>query len=253
MNTRVKLKTISVIGTCLAMLSFPFGVFACQCAIPSICLAYSRANKVFAGKILSTVVDENDGKVLKDHILKFKVLQNLKGEVGTIETIKIMQDSCVERSIEVGDELLVFADSAGVVGLCNRTSKLDTKGSDFIYALNSLNVPSNFSISGSILGLTADELKDVTVNITSKSVDAYPRLDEQGLFKFDTTNRDSYTVRILIPFNAYIETESSPFGYEVEADRIHGRTVAKYKVQFRANSCDEREIKVARVRPSMPN
>ena len=42
--------------------------FACECNIPSICVAYSRAKKVFVGKLEKVVKDElNSRNTIKAH------------------------------------------------------------------------------------------------------------------------------------------------------------------------------------------
>jgi hypothetical protein len=219
---------------------------ACSCSIPPPCVAYSHADAVFIGKLQKLVDDENSMDIIYAH---FEVEKIFKGTVSKVEVIKLMQGNC-GATFKEGEKYFVYKDNSGYIRPCNRTHKfsetLSKENEDFIYAANLTEASPVFIIGGRIELLSEEERKNAKVFVGNGKNKRELKVDNYGAFGLKVTKKGTYNVKIVLPFDAAIEVTSGDVGYDVEVDRSQNQTTILYKVEFKSNSCDDREIKFAK-------
>jgi hypothetical protein len=221
-------------------------VALCSCSIPAPCVAYSRADAVFIGKLQKLVDDEN---LIDATYAYFEVEKIFKGKVGKVEVVKLIQGDC-GATFKEGEKYFVYKDNSGYIRPCNRTHKfsevLSKENDDFIYASSLTAANPTFTISGKIELLSESEKKNVKVLIEDGKSKYEPEIDAYGAFSQKVTKKRIYDVKIMLPFDAAIEVTSGDVGYDVKVSRSENQTIISYKVEFKPNSCEDREIKFAK-------
>lgn len=235
MEIRLFSNLFVLVSLLLILFLQPNTIFACASDFPSPCVAYSRANAVFIGKL------QKLEEVEEATLAHFEVEKVFKGKVSKLEIIKFIIGNC-GRTFRVGEKYFVYKEHSNYDSSCNRTHPLSETSSDYMY-INSLSEKNPIFTTGAVIrGLTEDEVRNVKVTIENKQRKYEPSINENGRFRLKITNTGTYTVKIEFPFKAIVEVTSGDIGYDIESFDSENKTTILYKVEFKANSCDEREI-----------
>ena len=231
----------------LAFCWFPATVIACNCTLPSACVAYSNAEVVFVGRIVD-VRDHPSESVLENKVVRFAVEQRFKGTVAAEEVVTFMRDYCAERTLLPGEKYLVYMDKSNFVGFCNKTYLVAEKSPDLVY-LNGISSDNPiFTIRGFLPGLSAQELNAFRVVIKHGRNQITRRLDREGRFEAVVRKWGAYKVNLDFPFEVgLVEMTSGMIGYDVQTRFSKNRTVASYDVEAVPNHCDDGTVQFTRV------
>lgn len=226
-------------------LYLPNFALACNCSIPPPCVAYTRADAVFIGKLQKIVEETNNDSSINTTYAYFNVERIFKGKVEKVEVIELRQGNC-GTTFRVGEKYFVYRESPAIIRACTRTGLFledsPKDDEDFIYASSLSETNPIFNIGGEIPGLNEEEKKAAKVFIKNGEKTYQPLIDIYGTFDFKTAEKGTYNVKIVLPFEAHVEVTSGDVGYIVESIRSEGETTVSYSVKFKPNSCDNREI-----------
>jgi hypothetical protein len=221
-------------------------VIACECNLPQICVAYSRAKKVFIGKLVK--VEENE--LLSRNIVKvhFSVEKTYKGETQKVEIVTFKNSDCLIIKFKEGEKYFVYAENANFNTYCNRTTYLSSAKKE-IEHVNSLakNKPI-FNIKGVIARgdtISDDELRKIEIFVTIRNKKNKVILNEGGMFNYTVTKKGLYKINILVPFDSRITTMNDlPVFGDVRVITTSDSTLISYNLEFKPNECDFREIQI---------
>lgn len=211
---------------------------ACSCRIPSACVAFSRAERVFVGRV--EYVTDGSGSV--SEVVYFKVIRRFKGKDLKSETVSFVQDNCVDRELVVGKEYFVYADRLGIAQMCNRTHLLDSNSEDHQFASNIDSQSPRFLIGGNLISTDTKLLSKVKVEIIEKGHSRRLHLDRSNKFSAIATEPGRYEIRLYLPIETFVEMSAYPEFFEPEISDTSAGLVAKYFVDFKPNECDDRLI-----------
>jgi hypothetical protein len=179
--------------------------------------------------------------------VQFEVRKAYKGAAGRVKSIAFLYDSCAEREFEIGQEYLVYADSEGKVGWCNRSSPLKGNERDQGELAKMSADPKLFSVFGY---LWADPTKpgeasfDVSIS-DGERWSAIP-LSEHLSFAAQYRKPASLTVRVTAPYRASFELSEWPTFWEPDVKDTQSGSVLTYKLDYVAGTCATRRIQVSR-------
>lgn len=236
----------NIIFAILLGLVLPITSFACQCEIPSVCLAYSRAKKVFIGKLEKIVETQNDHKNLI--VAYFRVEKTFKGKRTNQENVTFKISECDLIKFQVGEKYFVYVDDSGINTYCNRTGNLADAKNELDY-VNNLSIKHPiFTISGYIpkTDTASDSFeKGIKLIIRHGKKKTDVLIDKNGLFSFTARKKGIYEVAIQAPFdsNVTVRNDISYFGENViKVTNSLNKTLVKYRLEFKPNECDFKEF-----------
>lgn len=239
-------RTFVVITLLMESLSLPDISSACSCSLPSVCRAYSQAAAVFIGR-LEDIRDTDPDKSttpFRPKTGRFSVERVFKGAVSNEMLITFEPDSCIDRQFTIGRKYFIYTDTSNTVQQCNRTLLYDEKSPDYLYASNLVAKRPILMIRGRIIGLDATDLRTVKVLITGIKKRFELNVDGEGIFSLTVRERGAYNVELNLPRAGAVEATSGDIGYDVQTMNSETRTVVRYEVEFRPNSCDDRQLSV---------
>ncbi len=244
LNGRMKMQNLSlnklsIIGLLILQFVLFKAIMASECIISFPCVAYSRAEAVFIGKLQKVIKDKDEpDKIVYAY---FEVEKVFKGKVRSIEEVKFSTENC-KRIFVVGDKYFVYKDNSKYNNEFNRTHPFYEESSDFIYANSLSETNPTFTISGKIEGISENEINSTTVVIEEGQNKYTPIVNKEGEFSFVVGKKAIYHIKIILPFDAKVWVTSGNIGYDVEVKNYVNQTVIKYDLEFKSNSCDIREI-----------
>lgn len=227
------------------MVALSIQVFACQCPttwpVPS-CVAYWRAERVF----IATVGKIDKARYSSDYsfAITFNVEQTFKGESTKNIDVYFIGGDCA-LPVKVGERYLVYADHNSQTNSlelqpCGNTIPLASAKHDLDY-IHSLGKASQESISGFLLGLAEEDMKDVKIAIEGPGGVQWSHLNKIGYYNFENVGSGSFSIRIYLPFQVI-----APAGQDLKImPDVQGMN-ASYSINLEENRCDHREIYLKR-------
>jgi hypothetical protein len=188
------------------------------------------------------------GTVFQNKTARFSVEQVFKGRVADNEVITFMKDYCNDRPLVVGEKYFVYREKSNFVRVCNRTAIFNENSPDFLYARSISAQNPIFTIRGYIPGLEENDRRAARVVITNGTNEFRPKIDHQGRFELTVEKEGLYKIALSLPFKAVAEVTSGQIGYDANTTPSENRTTVSYDVEFSPNSCDEREVRFAKVK-----
>lgn len=118
----------------LTFLTFTtFHTFACKCKVTKFQEGYSNSDLIFVGQVVSIkdykVSCQDD--ICTDYLVVFKITKTLKGKSDNVKIHTFKDSGGCGYPFRSNQEYLIYANSSGEysyrVGLCSRTSKLESE------------------------------------------------------------------------------------------------------------------------------
>ena len=242
----MKYKKITFVLTVLSIVLFPFNkILACDCGAIPVCEAYSKAEKIFTGK-LEKVVEDKTASIytIQAH---FSVNKTFKGKTDKIEIVTFRLGDCQWIDFNNGEEYFVYAEDSNVNSYCNRTALLSNAKPDVDYAAAISESSPIFSITGQIYPFeqfSKNDREKLSLFVKSKKASNKVEIDKNGFFSFAVKANQTFEVNLLLPFEADISfvqnREPPPF----RLSNSGSQTKLQYDLQFKPNDCDFRVISV---------
>lgn len=244
----MKYRKITRVFTALSFVLLSFRkTLACQCEPIPICEAYSKAKKVFTGKLNKVIEDKTAPYyTVQAH---FSVNKTFKGKTDKIEIVTFELGDCQWIDFKDGEEYFVYAEDLNINTYCNRTVILSNAKPDLEYANTISESSPIFSITGQIYPyeqLSINDLKKIKLFIKSKGGRKEVKIDKNGFFNFVARKKQTYEVNLLLPFKADISfmQDKEPPPNKVSKSTLS--TKVQYDLQFKPNDCDFRIISIAK-------
>ncbi len=246
MKNKYQVKTNFIVVITL-LFFFNTKIFACYCEYPSVCEAYSKAKKVFVGKLEKVVKDEKASYYTIDAY--FSVEKTYKGKTEDAEIIKFKLGDCSDLKLIVGEKYFVYAENSNINSYCNRTNLLSGAKLDLEFIGKISQTKPVFTIRGYISQYNQLPQKEITpkkdtknFKITIKNGKKFYKVvvDKYGGFNFILKKEGVYHVVIQLPFLAEIEADNdSARNHEsVKITSTKTKTRIEYDAVFKANECD---------------
>lgn len=220
----------------LVLMFSPNVVFGCECSIPTVCQAFTRAEGVFIGKVTS--VKNVESTVISRVLVTFEVEKIYKGESRTSEAVEFEVSDCFPVSFAVGERYFVYKDPARDKFVCNRTDTVANSAAEIEYADKIASNNDLRTIGGFIHGLSDEELKLASVIIESGNERHDVKIDQHGAFTFSSDSGSDQIVRISLPFDSNVHIKDLLGIYP-----FSGRTI-EYDLKLGPGECSYREINV---------
>lgn len=242
MKTKLLIKNFFVL---LIFLYFTtINILACDCKVTEICSAYSRAEKVFVGKVKKVEYSN----IVKVH---FSVIKTYKGKTQKTEIVGFKDGGCLSIKFIEGREYFVYQDNSNSKKLCNRTTDLSSAKKEVEYAQSLSKTRLSYSIKGFISTggeVSQDELKNTQIFISYGKTKKRVEIDKDGFFNYVVRKRGVYKVSILFPFptEVVIENNGKVFENYIKTVNPNLSTLIIYNLQFQPNECDFRTVGVIR-------
>lgn len=244
----MKYRKITRVFTALSFVLLSFSkILACQCEPIPICEAYSKAKKVFTGKLEKVTEDKTAPYyTVQAH---FSVNKTFKGKTDKIEIVTFELGDCQWIDFKDGEEYFVYAEDSNINTYCNRTIILSKAMPDLEYANTISESSPIFSITGQIYPyeqMSVSDLKKTKLFIKSKDSKKEVKIDENGFFNFVARKKETYKVILSLPFKAdvtFMQYDDPP------PNKISNSTLqtkVQYDLQFKPNDCDFRVISIAK-------
>lgn len=225
---------IFLLAIAISQFASPY-IYACQCDIPDVCQAYTRADKVFVGKLIK--IEDYDG--LSTYAVKafFEVSETFKGTTDKIQPVVFSIGSC-ERKFVTGLKYFVYAEPPDKLNVvCNLTQTFSESSYSYKYAKSLSDSDPVYNMNGVIDGLSEEERKKIKITVEQNNKIFPIKLDEDSTYNFVTRNKSDINVKIEFPFSGEFET--------LLLEKIHefseGNKI-EYSLKFRPNECDSRAI-----------
>jgi hypothetical protein len=222
----------------LLILLSTMAAFGCNPAVPTVCQAYTRAEAVFVGTLLS--VDEVPRLSPPRVEAKFTVNKIYKGKPNPIELVRFQTDyNCGPKLPKIGGQYFVYQEpfSSGVANL-TREYFPTMDEVKFAEGIAQRKTPV-YSIGGQFLQrLTPEEISNVSITITGQDgiVRKVP-LSDNGYFELTVTKTGDYAVRVHLPRNTAGWATILNSMEESSGNHYY------YTVTFSPNDCDFREFR----------
>lgn len=229
--------TIFVIGIFLTVLVET--VSACECHLPTVCQAYSRAEAVFTGSLAaySRYTENGVTEVRAD----FEVIEVYKGTVGKTVRVRFAPGEC-GPTLETGKRYFVYKDKDDGTPLdryCNRTTLLSNDLDDLAYARAFSTSRPTYTIEGAafVKSISSEQKwnpdrEKIRVIVEGGKERFEKNLGEDGFYSFTVTKNTKYSIRFLLPFKAKIASEK-PF----TVMKTDEGSKIEFTTNFKPNAC----------------
>lgn len=227
---------LAVLGCMVASWGKPLG---CGCETPTVCQAYSRAEAIFVGKLISFEID--DKSFIRTVTAHFDVEKVFKGNIGKQEFVRFKMSDCFHVELKPGEKYFVYKDTAeSMESVCNRTNLIANSVAELNYVNNISTTEPTYNVSGFLYGLSKDELHQAKITIEAGKLRQEVAIGEDGLFNFSTKNASEFVVRIALPFDAIVYMKDLDLTFPASGKEI------VYCVKVRPNECNYREIGISK-------
>jgi hypothetical protein len=207
----------------------------CECEIPAICQAFSRAELVFVGKLIK-IEEAPPTTGVEQVYADFDVSESFKGSPSKIQRVEFLLGTCFDRP-QVGENYFVYKNSnTRLEYYCDRTRKVDTAQTDLAYARSLAKAPPQFIINGVVNGLSTSEVRKTRIFVIYKLKSSPVKIMEDGSFHYSGKKEGKYEVRIYFPTKFIFTVKSSHGEMEIFAEST------SYTLDFKANECDFRRF-----------
>lgn len=240
-------KAISIFFALVGSMTSVARVSACVCGeygTPP-CAAYSRADAVFVGTVLSVNKEkpsENSWPMVR---IEFGIDEAFKNISGKTVQVWASTDTDCSSKYEIGDRLFVYTHKDSTtkrwnIWDCDRTTSLDSADEDLSYARQAIKGLSKQGVSG-MLRLNGYEVMPGMKVVVEKDQKKYTgKTDAQGRFNIELPASGNYTIRASVPFSAGALSRRS----SVEEKTTEAESVFSYSVDLPKGECDYRELEV---------
>jgi hypothetical protein len=251
----MKISTASLfLLTTLVLLTLSDAAQASQCIespdVP-VCAQFWRAKAVFvarAVKVLGTRDDE--GSYPEDTLTKLRVRKIYRGEVPQEVFAYMTNGADGLPEYKKGHDYLIYAsgfDAATRVVLtsvCIGSRELDKDDEELVELKRLAEGQGQMSLSGRALRYEDEQpLPGLQVILTGNNRSFQTSTDEKGAFTFHPTQSGSYTVRIVIPFEAIVVH----YYENIREDDTTEQTVLEYDIELPKGQCDYKEVQIHRM------
>jgi hypothetical protein len=240
--------SLSAVFLFLCAVAFEHDVLACECDSPEVCTAYSRAERVFAGRALAVKEFDSEGR----HFVKveFEVEKLYKGSSIPKQEVVFERWECVPIRFAAGVEYLVYVNRNGDHSPCNRTTYLKGAKLDLSYIDGLSNDRPVFTVHGSLggaEGVPIASIRNAEVYIKDSRGRVRVALNEKSEFDWQSRITGQYEVEIHIPLNVGVIAKDDRAYLPVQVTNDPTSTVIRYILSFKPNECDYREISIYKV------
>lgn len=232
----------------IILVSF-YETLACECNESDICNAYSKAEKVFIGKLEKVEKDEKAPVYsIQAH---FSVEKTYKGKTEKIEIVTFKLGDCEWLNFIEGEKYFVYSNKLNINTYCSKTKFLKFAKTDIEYANSLSEKYPIFTIKGFLPQIDSRNpnlLKQIKLYLKFATNRRRIKIDKDGFFSFVVRKKGKYEISISLPFKAEVYVLRSTFDVENSAkvSTLNDSTKIQYEVEFRPNECDYREIRVVK-------
>lgn len=251
MSKTIKIKFFFSFCFILLILTFSFKeILACQCDESDICDAYSKAEKVFIGKLKKV---EKDEKALiytiKAH---FSIEKTYKGKTEQVEVVTFKLGDCVWLDFKEGEKYFVYSNKSNINTYCSKTKFLKLAKTDIIYA-NSLSEKNPiYTIKGFIPQMDIKNpnlLKQIKLYLKFGATQKRIKIDKDGSFNSVVRKQGKYEILISLPFKIEVFIIRHSIDDDDHLIISNSPTSPKilYTIEFKPNQCDFSEIRIGKI------
>lgn len=173
---------------------------ACRCAFEPVCSRYSRAVKVFTGRVTAINIEEMERGDTRT--VTFQVIERFKGNVKDFASVEFPVSDCAPKFV-IGKEYLLYdyyrqrADD----NICNGTLPIDFASPGLEYARQARSGPPRYGLYVTVNGISGKEASTgiATVNTGNEIITLKP--DDYGEFMFSTLKTGKFVFSMSFPFD----------------------------------------------------